>query len=78
VDPVGKLPTDPHTSYERLAAELATMPDVIERLLRDHVPDASGRCVGCTRGGTGYPAATSPCSLARLAMRATEIRQGTR
>ena len=63
-------------SYESLIEQLAFMPDVIMQLLRDHEPDATGRCRGCTRGGTGYPSASHPCALARLARAALEIRQG--
>ena len=47
----------------RLAAELAPMVDVWQRLLHQHVPDGAGRCRTCTKGGTGMPSASWPCSL---------------
>jgi hypothetical protein len=46
---------------------LARMPEVWRRLLRLHVPDALGRCRGCTSGGTGLPAGRWPCVLHGLA-----------
>lgn len=67
--------SDSTAAYHRLVEQIAQMPDVIHRLLRDHETDSTGRCRGCTRGGTGYPAATYPCSLARLAGAALEHRQ---
>lgn len=47
----------------RLAAELAPMVDVWQRMLHQHVPDGAGRCRTCTKGGTGMPSASWPCSL---------------
>jgi hypothetical protein len=67
--------TDGAASYERVVDQLALMPDVISQLLRDHESDSSGRCQGCTKGGTGYPSAVYPCPLACLARAALEIRQ---
>lgn len=42
-------PTDPFT------AALAELPDLIAAILRDHVPDAAGRCRACGLPGTGTP-----------------------
>lgn len=64
-----------HRQYERLAEQLALMPDVIARLLLGHTADVNGRCRGCTRGGTGYPAAEHPCALHRLALMALVVRK---
>jgi len=47
----------------QLAAELAPMTDVWQRLLDQHVPDRGGRCVTCTKGGTGIPSTPWPCSI---------------
>jgi hypothetical protein len=69
--------TATHAEYVRLAGQLAVMPDVIARLLVDHTADSAGRCRGCTRGGTGYPAAAHPCSLHRLALMALDVRRRT-
>jgi hypothetical protein len=51
----------------RLAAELAPMVDVWQRLLDQHVPDRTGRCRTCTKGGTGLPSVRWPCSLHGIA-----------
>ena len=45
--------------HRPLSAALAAMPDLRNRLLAAHVPDASGRrCRACTTPGTGTPGAT--------------------
>jgi hypothetical protein len=67
----------PSVGFEmrRLAAELAPMVDVWQRLLAQHVPDRSGRCRVCTKGGTGLPTLQWPCSIhgiAELAQRRHE------
>jgi hypothetical protein len=46
-----------------VAAQLARMPDVVARLLTEHVPDRKGRCRGCGFPGTGSPYLESPCGL---------------
>lgn len=46
-----------------LALTLAAQPDVVARLLAQHVPDGQGRCRGCTRPGTGTPMGYWPCTL---------------
>jgi hypothetical protein len=53
--------------HHRVAAELAPMVDVWQRLLADHVPDPSGRCRTCTKGGTGLPSTSWPCSIRGIA-----------
>jgi hypothetical protein len=50
-----------------LARALAAQPDVVARLLTDHVPDDKGRCRGCTRPGTGTPMDYWPCTLSTAA-----------
>lgn len=43
---------------------LAMMPGLRNRLLAEHVPDASGhRCRACTTPGTGTPGAAWPCRI---------------
>jgi hypothetical protein len=66
-----------HAEYERLAEQLALMPDVIAKLVTDHVADSTG-CLGCTRGGTGHPHVSRPCALHRLALMALSVRKRTR
>lgn len=51
----------------RLAAELAPMVDVWQRLLTEHIPDPAGRCRTCTKGGTGLPSTRWPCSIHGIA-----------
>lgn len=51
----------------RLAAELAPMVGVWERLIAQHTPNPSGRCRVCTKGGTGLPSAPWPCSVYGIA-----------
>ncbi len=51
----------------QLAVELAPMVDVWKRLLVQHVPDRAGRCVVCTKGGTGLPSMPWPCSIHHIA-----------
>ncbi|HEY1966867.1 MAG TPA: hypothetical protein VGH89_02880 [Pseudonocardia sp.] len=54
-----------------LASVLSTMPEVWQRLLEDHVPDASGRCLACRNHGTaGVP---WPCTLQVIATDARMI-----
>jgi hypothetical protein len=51
----------------QLAVELAPMVDVWKRLLAQHVPDKTGCCVVCTKGGTGLPSRPWPCSIHAIA-----------
>lgn len=55
----------------RLAAELAPMVDLWQRLLAQHVPDRAGRCRTCTKGGTGLPSVAWPCSIQGIAVMAS-------
>jgi len=59
----------PHSrgDLHQLAFELAPMVDVWKRLLAQHVPDRAGRCVVCTKGGTGLPSTPWPCSIHGIA-----------
>lgn len=60
--------------WHRLAAVLAEMPDVIERLLDIHLDAGCGRCRACTRPGYGTPNAPWPCPTRKLADEAARIR----
>ena len=57
----------PRGDLGQLAIELAPMVDVWKRLLAQHVPDRAGRCVVCTKGGTGLPSMPWPCSIHHIA-----------
>lgn len=58
----------------QMARVMAASPQLCRELLRRHRPDPSGRrCLGCTTGGTGTPAASWPCALYELADRAQKI-----
>lgn len=60
--------TDPQDlELRQIAAELAPMVDVWQRLLAQHTPDRSGRCRTCTKGGTGLPTHRWPCSIHGIA-----------
>lgn len=64
-------------AFQSLATALAEMPDVIERLLAEHVSTVDStvpRCVSCTVPGVGIPGALWPCSVHVLATLAAEIR----
>ena len=62
--------------WAQLAQILATMPDVTERLAREHVPDDGARCRGCTSPGTGQPQEPWPCPLRKLADQARQLQPG--
>jgi hypothetical protein len=55
---------------------LAEMPDVVVRLIVEHVPDENNRCRGCTLPGTGRPNEPWPCSLRKLAEQARRLQPG--
>jgi hypothetical protein len=57
----------PITEQHRVAAELAPMVEVWQRLLAQHVPDRAGRCRTCTKGGTGLPSTPWPCVIHGIA-----------
>jgi hypothetical protein len=66
---------DATDGWNQFARELATMEDVVTRLLIDHVPDAAGqRCTRCTTPGSGTPRLRWPCALWTLARSAQRIR----
>jgi hypothetical protein len=56
-----------------IAGQLARMPDVVARLLAEHVPDRKGRCRGCGLPGTGTPHVPAPCALWLVAEAASRI-----
>lgn len=60
-------PLSQDLELRRLAAELAPMVDVWQRLLAQHTPDRTGRCRTCTKGGTGLPSQPWPCSIHGIA-----------
>lgn len=57
----------PGLDLPRLAAELAPMVGVWQRLIAQHVADRAGRCRTCTKGGTGLPSTPWPCALYGIA-----------
>lgn len=57
-----------------LVAVLAGMPDLLERTLTEHVPDAHGNCREC-RDSAGASAAW-PCVMREVADEAQDIRKG--
>lgn len=62
--------------YAQLAHELASRPDLVERLLVDH-PGHGVECPGCTTPG-GRMTATPPCSIRTLALMADEHARSAR
>ena len=64
---VREIRPHPRGDLHQLALELAPMVDVWKRLLAQHVPDRAGRCVVCTKGGTGLPSTPWPCSIHGIA-----------
>jgi hypothetical protein len=54
---------DDPTRMRRLAAELAPMVGVWERLIAQHTPNRSGCCCTCTKGGTGVQSTPWPCPV---------------
>lgn len=65
---------DPAAGWAGFVALLAEMPDVVERLTAEHVPDRNGRCRECRVPGHGTPGAAWPCTLANLASAAKKAR----
>ena len=62
----------PEELWAGLVAEVATMPDVVANLLREHRPDDQGHCLGngCGTAGRGVPTMAWPCALHSLATQA--------
>jgi hypothetical protein len=65
-DPDVERESDP-AQMRRLAAQLAPMVGVWERLIAQHRPNRSGRCRKCTKGGTGLPTTPWPCTVYGIA-----------
>lgn len=61
------------SQVDALAAQLARMPGVPERLAVLHHDDGTGRCVVCS-GGAQTGRYTWPCSISMVATRAIEMR----
>ncbi len=61
--------------WSGIVAEIATMPDVVANLLREHRPDERGLCTGngCGTAGRGVPTTRWPCSLHTLATAAQGV-----
>jgi hypothetical protein len=70
----GRRPPTPGELWAGVVAEIATMPDVVANLLREHQPDAQGYCTGngCGSAGRGVPTRRWPCALHALATEAQE------
>ena len=79
-----KRPEDPReddldqapTQLRQTAAQLAPMVDVWERLIDEHIPNRSGRCRKCTKGGTGMPFVPWPCVVYGIAEMARKRHDG--
>ena len=70
-------PSEPRSArWGQLVELLAGMPDVVQRLIVEHVPDENNRCRGCTLPGTGRPNEPWPCSLRKLAEQARRLQPG--
>ena len=70
-------PSEPRPArWGQLVELLAGMPDVVQRLIVEHVPDENNRCRGCTRPGTGRPNEPWPWSLRKLAEQARRLQSG--
>jgi hypothetical protein len=67
--------TETYRAYERIADQLALMPQVIARLIVEHADDGTGYCAKCRQGGTGTAAVEHPCSLHQLALMALTVRK---
>lgn len=52
------------------------MPDGVQRLIVEHVPDENNRCRGRTLPGTGRPNEPWPCPLRKLAEQARRLQSG--
>jgi hypothetical protein len=65
----------PDELWAGIVAEVATMPDVVGNLLREHQPDGQGYCTGngCGTAGRGVPTTRWPCSLHALASAADRL-----
>jgi hypothetical protein len=64
---------DAQNEWFRFARELATMEDVVARLLAEHVRTEDGFCVRCTRPGRGTPMLVWPCPIWTLARTAKSL-----
>ena len=71
----GRRSPSPEGLWAGIVAEIATMPDVVANLLREHQPDEQGHCLGngCGTPGRGVPTARWPCSLNQLATAAQAL-----
>ena len=61
-------------SWAGVVEQLATWPEVVERLLAEHVAGSDGYCMArsCRRRGYGSPYVPAPCSMRRLGLAARE------
>ena len=74
----GRRSPSPDELWAGFVAEVASMPDVVANLLREHQPDDKGFCAGtgCGAATYGRPATRWPCSLHALASAAQRVRNG--
>lgn len=75
-----RRPPSSEELWAGIVAEIATMPDVVANLLREHRPDEKGRCLGngCGTAGRGVPKTRWPCSLNQLAAAAEDLLRDAR
>ncbi len=73
-----RRPPSPEELWSGIVAEIATRPDVVANLLREHRPDEQGFCTGngCGTAGRGVPTTRWPCSLHTLATAAQGVLRG--
>ena len=71
-------------SHGQFVEILAGLPDGVQRLIVEHVPDENNRCRGRTRPSTGRPERRAPaapnepwpCPLRKLAEQARRLQSG--
>ena len=71
--PANDREAQPTSGAWAAAVELAPMTGVWRQLLQDHQPGPSGRCRGCTQGGTGIPLTRWPCGPWKVAEAASRV-----
>ena len=74
----GRPPPSSDERWAGLVAEVASMPEVVANLLREHRPDAQGYCTGngCGSAARSMPATRWPCALHALATAARRAQNG--
>jgi hypothetical protein len=59
--------------WHQFAVEMASSPEMVDRLLATHLPDDAGMCTSCTTPGSGTSHVPFPCGLRRLAEEARTV-----